>query len=155
MKRHFTVSVYIIHGEKVLLLFHPKLQKWLPPGGHLEENESPPEGARREVLEETSLEISFVQQENLWVSRWNAHSFERPYMCLIAKMPEHKGEPAHEHLDLIYLATPIGNPTPTSSDPIRYFSLEEVNALKGDVDIFVETQEAIASILKEEVLSEI
>jgi 8-oxo-dGTP pyrophosphatase MutT (NUDIX family) len=51
MERHFTTSVYILHEGKVLLLFHPKLQKWLPPGGHIEKDESPPEAAKREVME--------------------------------------------------------------------------------------------------------
>lgn len=150
MERHFTTSVYILHEERVLLLFHPKLQKWLPPGGHIEKNESPPEAARREVMEETGLEIAFTKQENLWVKRWNASSFERPYMCLVEEIPQHKETPAHQHLDLIYLASPLGDPTPNSPDPIQYFSLEEVEAMKSDEEIFEETQETIRHLLKVE-----
>ena len=45
--RQFTTSVYILEEQKVLLIFHKKLQKWLPPGGHIEPNEAPPEAARR------------------------------------------------------------------------------------------------------------
>ena len=53
MERHFTTTVYLLHEEKVLLLFHPKPKKWLPPGGHIEMDESPPIAARRKVMEET------------------------------------------------------------------------------------------------------
>lgn len=147
--KHFTTSIYILHEEKVLLLFHPKLKKWLPPGGHIEENESPPDAARREVMEEVGLEIAFIKQENLWIDRWNAKSFERPYMCLIEEIPEHKGTPAHQHLDLIYLAEPVGDPTPSGDDQPRYFTLEEVLELESDVEIFAETQETLTSLLKE------
>lgn len=151
MERHFTATTYIIHEEEVLLLFHPKLQKWLPPGGHIEPNETPPDAARREVREETGLEIAFIEDENIWVKRWNAQSFERPYLCLKEYVPPHKEKPAHEHLDLIYLAKPVGNPLPTSPDPIKWFTLEEVEALEGDVEIFEETKEIVRSLLKKEV----
>jgi hypothetical protein len=101
-------------------------------------------------MEETGLEITLIKEENIWVSRWNASSFERPYMCLIEEIPEHKGVAAHQHLDLIYLAEPLGNPLPQSPDPMRYFSLEEVESLKGDEEIFKETQETIRTLLKVE-----
>ena len=35
----------------------PRKGKWDTPGGFLEEGESPPDGLRRELLEETGLEI--------------------------------------------------------------------------------------------------
>ena len=151
MERHFTTSVYIIFEKKVLLLFHPKLKKWLPPGGHIEKNESPLDAARREVLEETGLEITFIKQENIWVDRWNAKSFERPYMCMVEEIPMHKNVPAHQHLDFIYLAEPYGSPSPVSDDPIRYFTLDEVEKLEGDAEIFIETQETIRNLLSDEV----
>jgi len=147
MKREFTTSCYIIQEEKVLLLLHPKLGKWLPPGGHLEENELPTESARREVLEETGLEIRFLRQENIWIERWNAESFERPYLCLLENIPPHKGAPAHQHVDLVYLAEPTGGHL-EGADPLKWFSLEEVDALKGDEEIFVETQQTIRQILE-------
>ena len=146
MEKHFTATAYILCEDKVLLLFHPKLQKWLPPGGHLEENETPPEAARREVLEETGLEIALIHQENIWIERWNASSFERPYLCLLENIPEHKGKKAHQHMDFIYLAKPIGGSL--IQDPfLRWFSLEDVSSLESDKEIFKETKETIEHLL--------
>ena len=31
--REFTVAVFVIHDGQVLLHWHRKLQRWLPPGG--------------------------------------------------------------------------------------------------------------------------
>ncbi|MBI4219218.1 MAG: hypothetical protein HY682_03665 [Chloroflexi bacterium] len=39
--RHFTSTGYIVHGDRVLLHWHKKLRMWMPPGGHVEENEDP------------------------------------------------------------------------------------------------------------------
>ena len=45
MEKHFTTSVYVYNTEtkKFLFIKHKKLQKWLQPGGHIEENENPEE----------------------------------------------------------------------------------------------------------------
>src|SRR5438309_1914918 len=98
MKKEFTATVYIIENQKVLLIYHHKLQKWLPPGGHIEENETPPEAAKREALEETGYEIEFIIQENVWIKQLNASSFERPYLCLLEEIPAYKDKEAHQHM---------------------------------------------------------
>ena len=36
MERHFTVTGFVVDGERTLLLWHPLLQMWVPPGGHIE-----------------------------------------------------------------------------------------------------------------------
>ena len=106
MERQFTATVYLFHESRVLLHKHPKLGKWMPPGGHLEPNETPPEAAKREVREETGLEIAFIEQENLKIDGYNAKSFERPFLCLLENVPAYKDKPAHQHMDFIYLAIP-------------------------------------------------
>ena len=147
MERQFTVTTYVIDGKKVLLIFHPKHKKWLPPGGHLEANETPPEGAKREVMEETGLEIEWILQENIWVDCWNASSFERPYLCLLENMPSHNGVPAHQHIDMIYLAKPTKG-TLNEGHQARWFTLGEVLDLSPDEEIFVETQQTIKHLLE-------
>ena len=60
MERHFNVTVYVMNEEgKFLFIRHKKLQKWLPPGGHVEENESYESCLEREILEETGIKITF------------------------------------------------------------------------------------------------
>lgn len=150
MLKQFTATVYIIKDQRVLLIYHRKHRKWLPPGGHLEPNETPAEGARREVLEETGLEIDIIRQENVWIDRWNAKSMERPYFCLIEEIPAYNDQPAHQHIDFIYLATPCGGieeQNHLETEGLRWFSLAEIEALTPDKDIFGDTVEVIQSIL--------
>ena len=56
----FVATAYVVRGGKTLLLKHKKLGLWLPPGGHIDEGETPDEAAVREVREETGLEADFV-----------------------------------------------------------------------------------------------
>lgn len=140
MEKHFTATAYILDQNKILLIQHPKLGKWLPPGGHLEENETPPECAKRETLEETGLEITLIRQENLWLNFWNATSIERPYLCLLENIPAHGDKPAHQHIDMIFLALPIGGSLLPSA---RWFTLEEIERMADDEEIFAETKTTI------------
>ena len=150
MKKEFTATVYIIYENKFLLQFHPKLQKWLPSGGHMEPNETPPEAARREVLEETGLEIEFITQENIWINEPNCNSFERPYLCLLEEVPQYKEVPPHYHIDLIYIAEPVIKSFDilVSSPPTRWFGLDDLEKLKPNIEIYNETLNTIKHILQ-------
>lgn len=146
MNRQFVSTCYILDQNKFLLLFHLKHQKWLPPGGHIEANETPPEAARREVMEETGLEIEFLRQENIWVNEWNSTSIERPFSCLLEPIPAIGDEPAHEHIDFIFIARPVGGELTDG----KWFTLEDVEALKTHEEVFFDTQETIRKLSKYE-----
>jgi 8-oxo-dGTP pyrophosphatase MutT (NUDIX family) len=150
MERQMTATVFIVDEEKVLLLYHKKLKKWLPPGGHMEPNETPPEAAKREAMEEVGMDLEFITQENVWVDKWNAKSFERPFLCMIEEIPAHKDVPKHQHIDFIYVAKPVGDISIIhnidESDAIAWFTQDEVSRLSDDVEIFVETKEIIRSV---------
>ena len=51
MERHFTATALVIDQERncALLLWHKRLQRWMPPGGHMDPDEIPDEAAAREV----------------------------------------------------------------------------------------------------------
>lgn len=146
MERQFTATVYVFHEDKVLLHKHEKLGKWLPPGGHLEANETPPEAARREVREETGLEIEFIEQENLKIEAYNAVSFERPFLCLLEHIPAYKDKPAHQHMDLIYLARPLS--LSECRNGFQWFSFEELK----DLELFPDVQRVLQLLLKDKSL---
>lgn len=63
-----TASALIIHitnDDKTYVLFHlhPKLLKWMGPGGKIEPHELVHEALEREVLEETGLIIKFMTHQ--------------------------------------------------------------------------------------------
>jgi 8-oxo-dGTP pyrophosphatase MutT (NUDIX family) len=106
MSRHFTVAVFVVWEGKVLLHWHRKLGMWLPPGGHIEENELPDDAAVREVLEETGLPVKLVGDRREDVP--DPVQLHRPAGVQLENIG-----PGHQHIDLIYFARPAG---PTSID---------------------------------------
>ncbi len=144
MNRHFTVTTYLFHEEKTLMIWHPKFHKWMPPGGHLEPNETPPEGARREVREETGLEIVFFSDEHLRIESSNAISLERPFFCLLETLPSLGDHPAHEHIDLVFLARPVSLvPLSEPAHRNQWFNVEEIEQLNKEAQIFSDSHEII------------
>lgn len=103
--RDLTVAVFVVHGGRVLLHWHEKLQRWLPPGGHIELNELPDEAAIREVLEETGVHATLLNDDD-YVERDQS---EPRRLCRPAGIQLESIGPGHEHIDLIYFA--IGEPS--------------------------------------------
>lgn len=57
MKYKSFASGYLVRDGKVLLVHHNKFDKWTPPGGHMEDGETPAETVVREFFEETTLNV--------------------------------------------------------------------------------------------------
>lgn len=151
MQRHFTATVYILHEGKTLLLYHKKHNIWVPPGGHVEANETPAETAKREAFEETGIEIEFIKQENVWFEEFsNATSIERPYLMLLENIPATAKEPAHQHMDFIYVAKLVSIQQATEAHNMRWFTLEEVQNLKSGLEIFPDGKKTLEHIFQSE-----
>ena len=97
---HITASgfIYAKDDEKILLLSHKKLNRYLQPGGHVELSDvSLLEAARREIMEETQLTnlelINIFPDKNV------------PFDINTHFIPENtkKDMPAHYHHDFRYL----------------------------------------------------
>jgi 8-oxo-dGTP pyrophosphatase MutT (NUDIX family) len=97
--RHFTVAVLVVFEGRVLLHYHRKLGKWLPPGGHIEDNELPDEAAQREVLEETGVRVRLVGPRGLDVP-------DPVQLVVPAGVQVETIYPGHQHIDLVYFAVP-------------------------------------------------
>lgn len=107
LTRDIAVAVFVVHCGRVLLRWHPRLQRWLPPGGHVEPNEIPDDAAVREVFEETGVHIQLIDDPaNTINAAGQPRQLCRPIGIQLADI-----SPGHQHIDLVYLAT--GEPAGT------------------------------------------
>lgn len=106
MELHFAVSGFVVNpsATKLLMVHHKKLNAWVIPGGHLEPNELPHEGAQREIKEETGV---FAVVKNGSVMETSSSEKETqlpcPFLVLQEFIPEKGDKPAHYHVDLVYV----------------------------------------------------
>jgi len=132
-KIDFTVAVFVVHDEKILLIHHRQLDKWLPLGGHVELEEDPEQAALREAKEESGLEVELLG--------------ERPpttgpdTRALIAPrfLDIHRITNTHEHIGMMYWARPKRGSGAPAAVPklaadehhdIRWCSAEELDKLQ-------------------------
>ena len=112
MERHFTVTGFVVHEDRTLLLWHPLLRMWVPPGGHIEAGEEPSEALLREIREETGVEASILSAEKPLGLAY-PRQLPAPYTILLENSPE---TPPHQHIDLIYFCRPAGQPEALRQD---------------------------------------
>ena len=99
-KIDFTVEVFIVHKNKVLLRMHDKYNIWLSVGGHVELDEDPNQAAIREVKEEVGLDIELVGNRNEMLDNKEYKELVPPRFLNI-----HSVSPTHRHITLYYFAT--------------------------------------------------
>lgn len=149
MRREFTASVYVMEEDRTLLVYHKKLKKWVCPGGHIDPNEIPSDAAVREAFEETGIHVELMEPENIWIDRPNAVSIKRPFVCLLLEVPAYGNQPAHQHIDFIFVGRPVGGSLKHNreeTDELRWFSYEELLNLPVEVEIFQETLDVLQCI---------
>jgi len=88
---HITVSAVVFNpaASSVVIIWHHRLQRWLQPGGHVEDHEGPFVAAARETEEETGIPQSYLHAVGDGLIDIDIH-----------RIPESQREPSHEHFDL-------------------------------------------------------
>jgi len=131
-KIDFTVEVFIVYKNTVLLRKHDKYKIWLSVGGHIELDEDPNQTAIREVKEETSLNVNLAGQ----ILKFEELS---DYKELIPPkfLNRHKINDSHEHVTMVYFASTENNEVIQGqneiSDDIHWFTLEELEDAKYNI----------------------
>lgn len=118
----------------------------MPPGGHIDADETPEEAAIRECKEETGLDIEIIGDACADLFEGNPHEghmLKKPFAMLLENIPasDERGEPAHEHMDFLFRAKMIDESQVITlaeheGHAIRWFTREEIAALDERTEIF-------------------
>lgn len=124
---HITSSSWIVNPARThaLLLHHKKLDCWLQPGGHIEQEHDVLSSALREAREETGIDELRVVSDAIF--DLDVHT-----------IPANRKEGEHQHYDIRYLFEADIAQTPTVSDEsndVRWFSLKSIEAFNRDPSI--------------------
>jgi 8-oxo-dGTP pyrophosphatase MutT (NUDIX family) len=126
-KIDFTVCIFVVHDDKVLLVHHRNLNQWLPLGGHIELDEDPEQAALREAREESGLEVELIG-ERPPTSGPGTRALIAPRFLDI-----HRINATHEHIGMIYWARPRSGAVtlaPAEHHDIRWCTSGELDSLQ-------------------------
>jgi 8-oxo-dGTP pyrophosphatase MutT (NUDIX family) len=117
---HITAAAWVLNAERThaLLLHHAKLDRWLQPGGHVDESDVfPYDGALREAREETGIASLTLASELL-------------FDVDVHHIPSRGAEPLHLHYDVRYLIVASDDAVTLSDESIgfRWISLVDIAA---------------------------
>ena len=129
-KIDFTVEVFIVYKNRVLLRMHDKFKQWMSVGGHIELNEDPIEAAHREVKEEVGLQIELVGNPKVFESEDHTRELLPP-----VALNRHRVSDSHEHVTLVYFARAKTDKTSVTyagdaSEECRWCTKEEVEKME-------------------------
>jgi 8-oxo-dGTP pyrophosphatase MutT (NUDIX family) len=119
----FTIAVFIVQQDRVLMVHHRGLQRWLPVGGHIDPGEDPISAVHREAREESGLAIELLLDQPLP---------ELPDVKVLPPpvyMDIHPIEGQHAHLGMVYFARPVGGELTLAAEEhhdIRWYTREEI-----------------------------
>lgn len=129
-KIDFAVAILVVQDQRILLIHHRNLGKWLPLGGHVELDEDPETAALREAREESGLDIELTG-ERPPISGPGVRALIAPRFLDI-----HRISDTHEHVCLIYFARPKGGALTLAKDEhhdIRWCSREDLHTLQPPI----------------------
>lgn len=130
----FTVSGYLVHDGKTLLIKHKKLPMWTPPSGHIELNETPIEALYKEIYEEAGIDASHL---TLIEPHLETKSLERGPRSTYLPLPfdtewHYVGEDGHRHIDFAYMLvsdTAEVKPAEGESQTFAWYTADELATL--------------------------
>jgi len=130
IQNHFTATGIVFSAaNKILMVHHNKLNVWLPPGGHINENELPDDAVIREIFEETGVMAEIVSHKNELGFIDGCKELETPFIILLEDI---EGNGTHNHIDMVYICRAITedlNPQESEVHGIGWFTFDEIKQL--------------------------
>lgn len=143
MDRQFCASAFVVNptDKKILLCHHQKFNRWVQPGGHIENDETPEETALRETYEETGVRIKLIGERFP-----REDDFLRPL-----GIQRNRGKDGSLHIDITYVGIPLSQDNVIEDDEIDrcdWFDMEQLNEIDCFPDIRISYQYILDNIIK-------
>ncbi|MCK9903556.1 NUDIX domain-containing protein [Frankia sp. Cpl3] len=155
--RHATASVFLLRrpvpgGPWALgLIRHPRFERWMLPGGHVEPAENPAQAALRELAEETGHSATLAAPPHRLPLPWGfgaggEASMAMPWWIVEEPVPADRHPAPHIHVDHLYVCV-VGVDAPRDPEEgrpaLRWFVAEDL----GGLDMFDGTRRLAGDVL--------
>jgi dTDP-4-amino-4,6-dideoxygalactose transaminase/ADP-ribose pyrophosphatase YjhB (NUDIX family) len=130
IQQHFCTTTYVFNeqGDKCLLIRHKKLPYYLPPGGHIDENEDYLASSQREVAEELGFSPEDLHYPE-YIHTWDGACLQPWAIQKYTIVPSE-----HFHYDLIFVAVIREDiairPGEGESQDVQWFAVDAIDELE-------------------------
>lgn len=130
----FTIGAFIVFDNKVLLVDHIKLKRWLPIGGHIDPGEGPDQALFREIEEESGLvakDIEVMAEKVEEIYQQGTKFLYRPEYLDIHNITD-----IHKHVGMMYIIRSKTDKIVLAEkehNGIRWFTKEDLDDPKYNV----------------------
>ena len=120
--------IYLVRDDgKVLLHWNNNMDTWIPIGGHIDPGETPHDAIKREVMEETGFEFSFLKEDEKSGNSTiiDFHRFQ------IDEVPHH-----NHHMTFVFIGKckkHTDKETTDENEKLGWFSADEIHNMKNDL----------------------
>jgi 8-oxo-dGTP pyrophosphatase MutT (NUDIX family) len=147
---HFVATGFVFNASnEILMIKHKKLGVWLPPGGHIDENELPCDAALREIFEETGVTAKIVTAaQEIDIPAPSSHGYELPLPMEIL-LEDIEGTGLHNHIDMVYICVAENEalkPQESEVDDIGWFEPAAIMELDTYDNVRNSVQKAVRYI---------
>ncbi len=122
---HVTASAFVVDPShsRLLLIHHPRLERWMQPGGHVDPGEDVLAAATREVEEETGV-VGVPLRQGI-------------FDLDVHPIPAHGDRPAHQHFDVRFLLEATSEQLVPSDEVLgaRWVPIAEVHEVSTDQSV--------------------
>jgi len=136
--KELTSSTFVFRREAgtwlTALVWHPRLECWLPNGGHVESTENIAEAAIREAREETGLDVQLLPGPAVPAPAGYPHQVLCApwWITEMGASPDSHTASRHVHVDHVFAALALSNqPATTPAHTVRWFSRADITEEPG------------------------
>lgn len=128
MRLELVVAAFIVRDDRrVLLIWHKRHREWLPPGGHIGQDETPDDAVVREVREETGLQIDLINHKTSRTIEGIKRQLPLPFFADVHNVGD------HDHCCFYYIAKPKNREQPVilnlrEVEDYRWFEKSELSS---------------------------
>ena len=126
-KIDFTVGAFITHENRVLLVHHKELKKWLAVGGHIELDEDIEQALYREIEEESGLKPPEIE---ILAEKPDINDPDSKFLFTPSYVDIHKINDRHRHIIFVYFVkskTGAVKLAESEHHEIRWFTEKELD----------------------------
>ena len=133
-----TASTFVFCREAgtwlTALVWHPRLERWLPTGGHVESTENTEEAAIREAREETGLDVQLLPGSVAPLPSGYPHKVLCApwWITEMGASPDNHTASPHIHVDHVFAAAASSaQPAVAPAHTVRWFNRDDITEEPG------------------------